>query len=77
MASNQSVVLPVNTSATVVLSGSDAHGYPLDLQRGNFAHPRHFERRGSQFFYVRATSYLGADSFTFKVNNGYPLSPPR
>ena len=70
MASNQSVVLPVNTSATVVLSGSDAHGYPLTYSVVTL--PTHGTLSGAapNLFYVPATCYLGADSFTFKVNNG-------
>lgn len=69
-ANNQSVVAVQGAPTPVVLSGSDPEGNPLTYTITSL--PAHGTLTGlpPNVLYTSASDYLGADSFTFKVNDG-------
>ena len=70
LAKAQSVKVNKNTSKTIVLSGSDVDGNPLSFTV--LTPPAHGVLKGTAptLIYTPATGYSGADSFTFKANDG-------
>ena len=75
VANPQSVELPPNTSKAVTLTGSDNCNDPLTY--AVLTQPAHGVLTGTapNLTYTPATDYTGADSFTFKVNDGANDSP--
>jgi hypothetical protein len=70
VATAQSVTTPENTSKSITLAGTDADGNALTYQV--VAGPAHGALSGTapNLNYLPATNYFGADSFTFKANDG-------
>jgi subtilisin family serine protease len=66
----QSIATDEDTSQAITLSGSDAEGSPLTYTV--VASPAHGTLSGTvpNLIYTPATNYNGADSFTFRVNDG-------
>jgi YVTN family beta-propeller protein len=70
VANNQSVTTNMNTAKAITLTALDAEGDPLIYSI--VAGPSHGTLSGtpSNLTYTPASGYSGADSFTFKVNDG-------
>lgn len=70
VANGQSVSTAEDTALGITLSGSDAEGNPLTYSI--VAGPSHgtLSGTGASRTYTPAANYSGADSFTFKVNDG-------
>jgi VCBS repeat-containing protein len=70
VANNQSVSTPQNTSKAITLTASDANGDPLTYTV--VTNPAHGTLTGTapNLTYTPTTGYTGADSFTFKANDG-------
>ena len=65
-----------NTAKAITLTGSNTAVMPLTYAIVSFAGSRWVERERRRTSPTRrATDYIGADSFTFKVNNGLADSP--
>ena len=75
VANAQSVELPPNTAKAITLTGSDSANDPLTYSV--LTQPAHggFTGTAPNLTYTPATDYIGADSFTFKVNDGVSDSP--
>lgn len=69
-ANSQSVTTNEDTSAIVTLTGLDPEGQPLTYTIAS--HPAHGTLSGAapSLIYLPAANYAGADSFTFRVNDG-------
>ena len=76
IASAQALTTAEDTALTIVLSGSDVEGSALTYSV--VASPSHGALSGSlpNLTYTPAANYNGADSFTFKVNDGSLNSSP-
>jgi hypothetical protein len=76
VASPQSVTVLENTSAAITLLAHDPDGDPLTYSV--VTSPAHGALSGTapDVIYQPNTGYLGADSFTFKANDGFTDSPP-
>lgn len=76
VASAQSVTVLENTSASITLLANDPDGDPLTYSVATS--PSHGSLSGTapDLTYQPNTGYLGADSFTFKANDGFTDSPP-
>ena len=70
VANNQSVSTAEDTAKAIVLTGTDVDGNPLSFSI--VSQPLHGTLSGSasNVTYTPAANYNGADSFTFKVNDG-------
>ena len=75
-ANPQLVVLPEDTTRAITLTGSDPDGRTLTFAL--VTQPTNGTLSGipPTVLYQPATNYFGADSFTFRVNNGLTDSPP-
>jgi len=75
VANPQSVATAFQTAKAVPLSGSDPHNLPLTYSIT--VNPAHGALSGTapNLTYTPVSSYAGADSFSFKVNNGFLDSP--
>lgn len=71
-ANAQSLTTQQDTPKAITLTGSDPNAPPRTLSFTIAANPTHGTLSGSapNLIYTPNTGYLGADSFTFKVNNG-------
>lgn len=69
IANSQSVTTVKNTPVAITLTGSDPGGYSLTYTKAN---PSHGTLSGTapNLTFTPTTNYVGADSFTFTVNNG-------
>jgi hypothetical protein len=69
VANSQSVTLAEDTTATIILSGSDIENAPLSYTL--LTQPAHgtLSGSGALLTYRPVTNYAGPDSFTFKVND--------
>jgi hypothetical protein len=65
----QSVTIAEDTAKGITLAGSDVDGNPLTYIVANPAHGT-LNGTGAAQTYAPAANYVGADSFTFKVNDG-------
>jgi len=79
VASNQSVLVNINTATGLVLKGSDADGDPITFRTNSL--PLHgtlsnFNTLTGAITYSPVTSFTGSDSFTFLVNDGATNSTP-
>jgi len=76
IANNQSATTFQNRSVAITLTGSDADGDPLTYRIGS--PPAHGTVSGAppNVIYTPATDYMGPDSFTFTVNDGFANSGP-
>jgi hypothetical protein len=70
IANSASVTLPEDTSANIVLTGTDVDGDALTF--AVVGGPSHGTLSGTapNLVYTPAANYFGGDSFTFKVNDG-------
>ena len=77
-ANAQSVAINKNTAKSITLTGSDPNTPPQPLTYSVVTSPTHGTLSGAapNLTYTPATGYVGADSFTFKVNNGSYDSAP-
>jgi hypothetical protein len=75
VANPQSVTTVKNTPLAITLTGSDVEGSTLTYTV--VASPTHGTRTGTapNLTYTPASNYTGADSFTFRVNDGTVNSP--
>lgn len=74
-ANPQSVATAFNTAKSITLSATDPTGLTLTYAiTGNPSHGT-LSGSGASQTYTPSNGYSGADSFTFKVNNGYLDSP--
>ena len=69
VADNQNVIVPQNTAQSILISASDDDNDPLTYSVNN---PAHGTLIGTppNLGYIPTAGYSGADSFTFKVNDG-------
>jgi len=76
VAGSQLVVLPEDTTQAITLTGSDPNGLALAFEV--LTQPVHGTLSGAapSLVYQPSTNYFGADSFTFRVNNGVTDSAP-
>lgn len=74
-ATSQTRIGPEDTSISITLAGSDPEGSPLLYSL--LSQPAHGTLVGSapNLVYTPAVNFAGADSFTFKVNDGQADSP--
>jgi len=72
-ANPQSVTVPFQTATGITLTGVDHNTPPLPLIFTVIGNPAHGTLTGAapNLTYTPANGYAGADSFTFKVNNGF------
>src|SRR5205085_2857932 len=70
VANNQSLTSNEDTSLAIMLTGLDVEGSPLTYSI--ITGPAHGALSGTppNISYLPATNYFGADSFTFKANDG-------
>jgi uncharacterized repeat protein (TIGR03803 family) len=73
----QSVTVPFGTATPITLTGQDTANPGATLTYSIFTSPAHGTLTGTapNVTYTPAAGYQGADSFTFKVQNGAALSP--
>ena len=69
-ASSQSVSALEDTSAPITLSATDPDGDAIDLHHRERSPAWNAERQRAVPIYQPAANYNGADSFTFRVNDG-------
>ena len=76
VAQAQSVSLPQNTSRTITLAATDADGNPLTYAVVTAQVHGTLSGAAPSLTYTPAANYSGADSFTFKANDGTVDSAP-
>jgi RHS repeat-associated protein len=78
VALGQTVTLVEDSATNLVLQATDADGQTLNYSI--VSPPAHgtltVQASANQFLYAPTANYVGDDSFTFKVNDGYVDSPP-
>ncbi len=79
VASNQTVSVAANTSTNLILKGSDPDGDPITFSTNS--PPAHgtqsnFNSLTGTITYTPSLGFIGADSFTFAVNDGSANSAP-
>jgi hypothetical protein len=76
VANPQTVTLSENTSATILLTGSDADGDPLTYIVTSLPTNGTLSGTAPNLLYQPNHNFSGGDGFTFKVNDGQTDSPP-
>ena len=72
----QSVSTPINIAKAITLAGTDVEGDALTFAVLNFPLHGKISGAGASLLYTPTTGYSGADSFTFRANDGALWSTP-